>query len=440
MKKYRFIALSLLLALILTIPMGDLAPAKVYIDINAPGFRRFPVAVPDFVDLTGRGRSVDISREARDILTDDLFMAGIFEVLNPSLYTPSPDRNNDLSKTNYSTWRKLGAEAVIKGGYTISGDSLAVEIRLFDTVNNRFIFGRRYTGSRDDLSRMIHKFADDLMVEFTGERGIFQSMIAFVTDLHGKKEIYIMDIDGKNKLRLTNNKAIDLSPSWSPDGSKVVYCSFKERRPKIFTINLKTFTDYMVAGFEGINISPAYSPRGGMIAFTSSKDYDPNLYMIGEGGGGLQRLTNGPNIDVSPSWSPDGSMIAFTSNRGGGPQIYVMNIATGKSKRLTFSGSYNTSPDWSPLGDKIAYVGSYRGRFEVYVIDVDGTGNTRLTGGGGDNEDPSWSPDGRFITFSSTRDGRGRIYWMRADGSDQTKIPGAGGNDSSPSWSPRVNF
>jgi TolB protein len=414
------------------------APAKVYIDIDAPGFKKFPVAVPDFIAISTKDN--DAAEKARKSLLGDLFMAGIFDVVSPARYTPNPDAGTDISRTNYAVWRKAGADAVIKTTYEVSGNNIVVEMRLIDVANERLVFGRKYKAGKNDFSRVIHKFADDLMYEYTGEKGIFQTMFAFVTDLHGKKEIYMMDRDGNNKVRLTSNKVIDLSPAWSPDCTKIVYCSFKQRAPKIFMMNIKTFSDKLVAGYEGINIGAAFSPNSGGIAFTSSKDYYPNLYSISEGGTGLKRLTNGPDIDVSPTFAPDGSMIAFTSDRGGSPQIYVMNLSSGTAKRITFSGGYNTSPDWSPRGDKIAYVGMTGGMFHIYVVNRDGTGTTRLTTGTYDNEDPSWSPDGRFIVFSSTRTGRSQLYWMRADGTDQTQMPGTGGNDSSPSWSGRVNF
>lgn len=412
--------------------------AKVYIDIDAPGFRKFPVAVPEFIPVSTKDAAA--AEKARKALLSDLFMAGIFDVVSPARYTPNPDAGVDLSKTNYAVWKKAGADAVIKATYEISGNNIAVEIRLVDVANERLVFGRKYKAGKNDFTRVIHKFADDMMNEYTGEKGIFQSMIAFVTDLHGKKEIYIMDLDGNNKARLTNNKVIDLSPRWSPDSTRIVYCSFKQRAPRIFMMNIKTFSDRLVAGYEGINIGAAFAPTGTSLAFTSSKDYYPNLYMISENGTGLKRLTNGADIDVSPSFSPEGSMIAFTSDRGGSPQIYTMSLMGGQAKRITFSGGYNTSPAWSPRGDKIAYVGMVGGMFHIYVVNRDGTGTTRLTSGAYDNEDPSWSPDGRFIVFSSTRSGRSQIYWMRADGSDQTQIPATGGNDTSPNWSGRVIF
>jgi len=437
--KRRIMTVSAIVAILIGITGAfGTAGAKVYIDIDAPGFRKFPVAVPDFVPVSTKDPAA--AEKARNALLSDLFMAGIFDVVSPARYTPNPDGGTDLSRTNYAAWKKAGADTVIKTTYEISGNNIVVEMRLVDVANERLVFGRKYKAGKNDFTRVIHKFADDMMLEYTGEKGIFQSMIAFVTDLHGKKEIYIMDLDGSNKARLTNNRVIDLSPSWSPDSTKIVYCSFKQRAPKIFMMNIKTFSDRLVAGYEGINIGAAFNPAGTSIAFTSSKDYYPNLYMIAENGTGLKRLTSGSDIDVSPTFSPEGSMIAFTSDRGGSPQIYVMSLMTGAAGRITFSGTYNTSPDWSPRGDKIAYVGMSGGMFHIYTVNRDGTGTTRLTSGAYDNEDPSWSPDGRFIVFSSTRTGRSQLYWMRADGTDQTQIPATGGNDTSPSWSGRVIF
>ncbi len=190
-------------------------PAKVYIDIDAPGFRKFPVAVPDFIAVSTKDYSA--AEKARKSLLGDLFMAGIFDVVSPARYTPNPDPGTDISRTNYAAWRKAGIDAVIKTTYEVSGNNIIVEMRLVDVANERLVFGKKYKAGKNDFSRVIHKFADDLVYEYTGEKGIFQSMIVFVTDQHGKKEIYMMDQDGNNKARLTNNKVIDLSPDWSPD-------------------------------------------------------------------------------------------------------------------------------------------------------------------------------------------------------------------------------
>jgi len=438
MKQARSLVVLLMAVGVFLFPTAHESEGKVYIDIDAPGFTQFPIAIPEFINMARRGDDPTLAKESREVLTDDLFMAGIFDVVDPSLYTPSPDKYDRVDKIDSRVWMSLGAEAVIKGGYEKVGDTLVLELRLYDVVNGTFIFGRRYRGDEEDFSRMVHKFADELMLEYTGETGIFQSMIAFTTDQHGEKEIYIMDIDGRNKIRCTNNTAIDLSPDWSPDGTKLVYCSFKQRYPRIFTVDITSFVDTLIASYDGINISPSYSPSGSMIAFTSTMEYDANIYVMSDSGGGVKKITSG-DIDVSPAWSPDGSMIAFTSNRGGGPQIYIMNVSTGSVRRLTYSGGYNTSPAWSPKGDTLAYVGTSAGLFQVYVINTDGSGAMRLTNRG-DNENPTWSPDGNLIAFSSTRGGTSRIYWMRADGSDQTMIPGTGGNDTAPTWSPRVEF
>ncbi len=147
------------------------APAKVYIDIDAPGFRKFPVAVPDFIAVSAKDTAA--AEEARKaLLSATSSMAGIFDVVSPVRYTPNPDpAQRYLSKTNYAVWKKAGADAVIRTTYEMSGNNILVEIRLVDVVNERLVFGRKYKAGKNDFSRVIHKFADDLMLGVYRRKG-----------------------------------------------------------------------------------------------------------------------------------------------------------------------------------------------------------------------------------------------------------------------------
>ena len=127
-------------------PVARESEGKVYIDIDAPGFTQFPIAVPEFINMARRGDDPTLAKESREVLLDDLFMAGIFDVVDPSLYTPNPDKYDRVDKIDSRVWMSLGAEAVIKGGYELVGDTLVLEIRLYDVVDGTFIFGRRYRG------------------------------------------------------------------------------------------------------------------------------------------------------------------------------------------------------------------------------------------------------------------------------------------------------
>ncbi len=241
-----------------------------------------------------------------------------------------------------------------------------------------------------------------------------QAQIAFISKRDGRlnPEIYVMDADGKNQLRLTNNPAYDWSPSWSPDGKRIVFFSNRDGHV-----------------------------MGGIPTF--------EIYVMDADGKNQLRLTNDPNDDRDPSWSPDGKRIAFLSMRdghfiGGIPtsEIYVMD-ADGKNQlRLTNNPNGDWSPSWSPDGKRIVFSSRREGHFigeagiteEIYVMDADGGNQLRLTENRKNDLLPSWSPDGERIAFSSERDGNSEIYVMDADGRNQQNLTNNPHGDGSPAW------
>jgi TolB protein len=331
----------------------------------------------------------------------------------------------------------VGAELLTTGTYGQTGDNVEMELRLFDTVKGRQILGKRYSGNVSETRKMILRFCSEVIFYLTGNKGIFNSRIAFVSTGSGKKEIYTCDFDGYNPTRLTYNDSISLFPSWSPDGQYIAYTSYKGGKPDIFVRSLADKRETVIAN-EGINITPAFAPEKFELAATLSFSGDQEIYLLTGTGKMIKKLTNARGSDVSPAWSPDGRKIAFVSNRTGGPQIYILDLDTGNERRLTFEGKYNTQPSWSPRGDKIAYSSQVNGFHQISVIGVEGNNLMQLTRNGGDSESPSWSPDGSLIVFNSTREGPSRLYVMTAFGGDQRRLLLLNGEQMNPKWSSGV--
>lgn len=413
--------------------------ARIYIDIDSPSFRKFPIAVTYFENPGGGNNREDISTEIFGLLTQDLEISGLFDLIDPSHFIESAgDPKSDTDdKINFKNWSVIGAEVLLRGNFHCNEDDLEIEVELYDVFQGQFIMGRKDVGKRQDLRRMIHRFCDEIMLNFTGEMGIFDTKIAFALREPDRKEIYVMDFDGYNVMKVTDHNSIALSPAWSPDGKKIALTSYKSGNPDIYVKDLISGKEERVSHHMGLNIAPAWAPDGEMLAVTLSVNGNPEIFLIDKKGKKLRQLTNNWGIDVSPTWSPDGKEIAFVSNQPGNPNIYVMDSQGGNVRRLTFQTRYSVSPDWSPRGDKIAF-SSLEGRcFNIYTMNPDGMDLRRLTSNSGNNEDPSWSPDGRFITFTSSRDGKKVIYIMRADGRGQRRLKAFNGAISSPSWSPR---
>lgn len=429
-----FILISLLLPFLTTY-----AAEKIYIDIDSPTLRKFLIAIPWFEDLEKRGSygHLQISR----IIASDLETSGLFTILNP-LNSPEAPHKTGLTaeQINFQDWSAIGAEALVIGGYRLKGEKLEVEVRLFDVIQAQQIAGRLYQGKLSNLREIAHKFSNEIIREFTGKEGIFGTKIAYVANATGRKEIYLSDLDGYNQQRITNDKAIVLSPAWSPDAKKMIYTSYKRRNPDLYLLDLIEGRRSLLSHHPGLNISPAWSPRGNRIAFSLSRDGDAEIYTMNIDGTQLERLTQSRGIDVSPTWSPDGEKIAFVSSRAGNPHIYVMDSKGKNVRRLTYEGSYNSSPTWSPRGDRIAFCRRDNGFFQIFTMSPQGKDIQQLTFGIGNNEDPSWSPDGRYLIFSSTRDGNAELYLINANGSYQRRLTRTDFDETSPAWSPRIQL
>jgi len=408
-----------------------------YIDITSPYLRKLPIAVPVFRDMTGSSDEQIFSDAASNLLSETLDFTGYFKIISREAYLEYPrEKGITELKLNFRNWTGIGSELLITGGVWVTGDKVKIELRLFDTFKERMILGKLYKGSVSDQRRIIRKFCGEVIYKLTGSQGIFSSKIAFVSTGTGNKEIYTCDFDGFNPRRLTNNKAITLSPAWSSDGKWMAYTSYARGKPHLYIKNIKEKRGTVVAK-PGVNITPAWVPGQFSLAATLSFTGDPEIYMLTGTGKIIKRLTHMWGIDVSPTFSPDGKQMAFVSKRSGTPQIYIQNLDTGIARRLTFEGQYNTTPSWSPRGDKIAYSSLNNGQFDVYVIDVSGQNLRGLTENAGDNESPTWSPDGSLIAFSTSREGKSRIYVMTAYGTEQRRLLKLPGEQTNPKWSPK---
>jgi TolB protein len=428
------------IGLLVMVGLGVADAADVYLSISRGGGQRLRMAIPDFARAEGQSLlDGGLGREMAQTLSDDLRLYRFFELIdNRQFLAEAAQADAAAGDVVFKEWAELGAHALVKGTYRHDGRDVLVECRLYDVPGQRMIAGKQYRGPSDAVASMMHRCADEIMVRFTGEPGIAQSKIAFLSVQNGNKELFVVDQNGANLRQLTRDRSIVLSPAWSPDGKELAITSYRDRNPDLFAVSLNGNGRRPLSQQPGLNSAPAYAPDGSRLALVLTKDGNPEIYTMNRSGTEVRRLTNHPGIDTSPTWSSTGRQIAFVSDRSGNPQIYIMDAEGSNVRRLTYHGTYNDRPSWSPRGDRLAFVSLEGRRFDVYVVNVDGSGLQRLTLSNGSNESPSWSPDGRFLVFSSTRSGVSQIYRMYDDGSDQQQLTFLQGGALSPVWSPRI--
>jgi Tol biopolymer transport system component len=274
-------------------------------------------------------------------------------------------------------------------------------------------------------------------------------VIAFQSDRDRQDEIYVMNADGSDqRLLISNLRALDSMPDWSPDGGKIALAS--RDRGRDFEICVVSVTDDLTAidGKTALRLTdndfddlhPTWSPDGSQIAFFSERDGYSEIYVIDVDGAGERQLTDNDVNDKDPAWSPDGTQIAFISRRDGDYDIYVMQADGGDQRPLTDNDTNEWSPAWSPDGTQIVFASDLDNERHLYVMGADGSSPRRLTDASFPwNDDPAWSPDGTQIAFRSNRGGFVDVYLMNADGSsnpqqltDNAEID----QDRAPSWRP----
>ena len=334
---------------------------------------------------------------------------------------------NDLNINGLFDIKTLGnSEAIFTGSCTVSGKSVTAQGNV--SVRGQSVLSESAIGDADPgkVRRVAHKLADAIVQKLKNEPGIASTKVAFVSRKTGSKEIYVMDYDGYNAVRLTNDRAICGSPAMSRDGSKIAFTSYKSGFPDVYVQSIKGGTRTRVAAFGGLNSGAAFSPDGGELALTLSKDGNPELYTCSAGGGGFSRLTETRGAEACPTWSPDGSKIAYAFDGPGLPQIYVIGSGGGTGRALTNSG-YNTEPSWAPVTGFIAFTRRAGDGFNILAMNSDGSQVTTYALG----ERPSWSPDGRHLIYARS----GGLYILDVGSGRSIQLRSDLGNCSEPSWS-----
>jgi Tol biopolymer transport system component len=297
--------------------------------------------------------------------------------------------------------------------------------------------------------------------------------IAFTVNRDGFGEIWVMDVDGENRIQLTESSTANSdangnhSPTWSPDGSLIAYTSSGDaaaedpRDSEIWVMRADGSDRRRLTNDRIPDGTPAWSPDGERIAFSHSPEAGTEhakgvIVVMDADGGSRVELTDHSETgdivyDALPAWSPDGTRIAFARARiprVGAPSLGIYVVAArGSEERLLIEDA--SDPAWSPDGHQVAFTTS-RDRFgqtcfhdcgpsgEIYVAAADGTDVRRLTTSEASDHSPAWSPDGAHIAFTSDRSNpnahQNEIYVMSADGSDVRRLTTNDVWDLEPAW------
>ena len=201
--------------------------------------------------------------------------------------------------------------------------------------------------------------------------------------------IFTMNSDGSSESQLTFEDSADsFNPAWSPDGTRIVFASTRDGNREIYIMDPNGSNVVRLTNNSAADEQPAWSPDGSKIAFVSDRDGNTEIYLMNADGSGQVNVTNDPGKDVLPTWSPDGTKIAFQSDRETNFAVWVMNADGSNPTRLTSPSSPNGAPSWSPDGTRIAYEQDG----DIWVMNVDGSRKIRITSGFWADGLPRWRP------------------------------------------------
>ena len=429
---------------ILLLTVAQPVHAELKVDIVAGAAEPIAIAVQKF-ETTDGVRKKDAAT-IRQVVEDDLKRTGLFRIVNHDAF-PEYVKMSELP--NFQSWGAIKTQVLVQAEMSVGADNrYKLDFFVWDITSREQIEAQSLVAAKSSVRRLAHIMADAIYERLTGEVGYFDTQIVFIAESgpinQRVKRMAIMDQDGYGMRYLSDENAFVMSPHFSPNMQTIVFLSYYNDDPMVWTLDLDTGEQRRLGQFGGMNFAPRFSPDGTKVAISLVKNGITHIYEYNIETKELRQLTFGNSINTSPSYSPDGKKMALNSDRSGRQQIYVLDLETGELERITYGAGRYATPAWSPDGQFIAFTKIADDTFYIGIMNPQGK-NEKILAGGWFMEAPSWAPGSRRLVYYETEraiDDIERISHIRSvDITGQNiydiELPD-GVNGVEPTWSPKL--
>lgn len=346
-------------------------------------------------------------------ISQDLSSTNLVQIIEDHNVLSNQDNSQDAgdieSVPDFSKLKKLEIDNLLIGKFEFnsSGD-LEAKIRMWDIQDQRQLFGKFYTASKDNYRRLSHSIANEIFKAITQEAiGHFASKITYVSEVGQVfkriKRIAMIDFDGENHRLLTDGRELVLTPSFSNDNQEIFYLRYYEKKPQIFSLNLRNMRSQKLGGFKATTFASSAHPKDpNLILLSAIIDGNCDIFELNISGNFAKRLTKSPAIDTTASYSADGKQIVFASDRENNQQLYVMNNDGTQINRISYGGGSYSKPSWSSDNKLIAFTKIKGGQFMIGIMNANGK-NEKILTTAYLVEGAKWSPNGRYLIYSKKK-------------------------------------
>lgn len=405
--------------------------APLTIDITKGVVANIPLAFPGF----------EGENEIASIVANDLQLSGVFDILKAK--GPQTPREA-FARPELWPWQSYEGAVLVSGIASQSGDDITLIFRLYDVTTGKLLGEAEIKGTNSQKRVLAHKVSNAIYERLTGEPGYFDTHIVYTAQYgpatNKTRRIARIDCDGENCQFLTPEKYRAFTPQCSPTQPLVAFATIENFRNRMRIMDLRT-GQTTILPLEGIHISPRFSPDGSKLIFCAAKKGTTTIYSYDLTSKQVQQLTHTEGrIDVSPTFSPDGSKIIFSSDRQGRkPKLYSLDLKGGEPRLITPGPGSYLCPTWSPDGKWIAFVKRINGMFYLGVMDPEGN-QERMLAADHVIDYPSWAPSSRVIIFAAQQRYYGpfQLYFVDFTGRAlrplKTHYQGSAHEGNHPSW------